>query len=140
MAPTAAIRRRYAVTAFDRSETRLVAARGQGISIASSPAEAVSRRPVVITSLPDDAALRAVIVGPEGLVQAMAPKSIPIETSTVSAEVSGEVAAATVAHDIAYLRAPVSGKRRHRSPRCTDLRITRSSDERTRPTRFKQRL
>jgi 3-hydroxyisobutyrate dehydrogenase-like beta-hydroxyacid dehydrogenase len=99
----------YAVTAFDRSETRLVAARGQGISIASSPAEAVSRRPVVITSLPDDAALRAVIVGPEGLVQAMAPKSILIETSTVSPEVSGEVAAATGAHDIAYLRAPVSG-------------------------------
>jgi 3-hydroxyisobutyrate dehydrogenase-like beta-hydroxyacid dehydrogenase len=99
----------YAVTAFDRSETRLAAVRGQGISIASSPAEAVSRRPVVITSWPDDAALRAVIFGPQGLVQAMAPKSILIETSTVSAEVSGEVAAATCAHDIAYLRAPVSG-------------------------------
>jgi 3-hydroxyisobutyrate dehydrogenase-like beta-hydroxyacid dehydrogenase len=99
----------YAVTAFDRSETRLAAVRGQGISIASSPAEAVSRRPVVITSLPDDAALRAVMFGPQGLVQAMAPKSILIETSTVSAEVSGEVAAATCAHDIAYLRAPVSG-------------------------------
>jgi 3-hydroxyisobutyrate dehydrogenase-like beta-hydroxyacid dehydrogenase len=99
----------YAVTAFDRSETRLAAVRGQGISIASSPAEAVSRRPVVITSLPDDAALRAVMFGPQGLVQAMAPKSILIETSTVGAEVSGEVAAATGAHDIAYLRAPVSG-------------------------------
>ena len=99
----------YAVTAFDRSETRLAAVRGQGISIASSPAEAVSRRPVVITSLPDDAALRAVMFGPQGRVQAMAPKSILIETSTVSAEVSGEVAAATCAHDIAYLRAPVSG-------------------------------
>jgi 3-hydroxyisobutyrate dehydrogenase-like beta-hydroxyacid dehydrogenase len=99
----------YAVTAFDRSEARLAAVRGQGISIASSPAEAVSRRPVVITSLPDDAALRAVMFGPQGLVQAMAPKSILIETSTVSAEVSGEVAAATCAHDIAYLRAPVSG-------------------------------
>jgi 3-hydroxyisobutyrate dehydrogenase-like beta-hydroxyacid dehydrogenase len=99
----------YAVTAFDRSETRLAAVRGQGISIASSPAEAVSRRPVVITSLPDDAALRAVMFGPQGLVQAMAPKSILIETSTVSAEVSGEVAAAAGAHDIAYLRAPVSG-------------------------------
>jgi 3-hydroxyisobutyrate dehydrogenase-like beta-hydroxyacid dehydrogenase len=99
----------YAVTAFDRSDARLAAVRGQGISIASSPAEAVSRRPVVITSLPDDAALRAVMFGPQGLVQAMASKSILIETSTVSAEVSGEVAAATCAHDIAYLRAPVSG-------------------------------
>jgi 3-hydroxyisobutyrate dehydrogenase-like beta-hydroxyacid dehydrogenase len=99
----------YAVTAFDRSEARLAAARDQGISIARSPTEAASRRPVVITSLPDDPALRAVMLGPQGLVQAMAPKSILIETSTVSAEVSGEVAAAVAARDIAYLRAPVSG-------------------------------
>jgi len=99
----------YAVTAFDRSETQLVAARGQGISIARSATEAVSGRPVAITSLPDDAALRAVLLGPQGLVQAMAPKSILIETSTVSAEVSAEVAAAAGARDIAYLRAPVSG-------------------------------
>ena len=39
----------------------------------------------------------------------MAPKSVLIETSTVSAEVSGEVAAAAGTHDICYLRAPVSG-------------------------------
>jgi 3-hydroxyisobutyrate dehydrogenase-like beta-hydroxyacid dehydrogenase len=99
----------YAVTAFDRNETQLVAARGQGISVARSATEAVSERPVAITSLPDDAALRAVMLGPRGIVQTMAPKSILIETSTVSAKVSGEVAAAAHARDIAYLRAPVSG-------------------------------
>jgi 3-hydroxyisobutyrate dehydrogenase-like beta-hydroxyacid dehydrogenase len=99
----------YAVTAFDRSETQLAAARGQGISIARSATEAISGRPVAITSLPDDSALRAVMLGPHGLVQAMAPKSILIETSTVSAAVSGEVAAAAGTHDISYLRAPVSG-------------------------------
>jgi 3-hydroxyisobutyrate dehydrogenase-like beta-hydroxyacid dehydrogenase len=99
----------YAVTAFDRSETQLVAARSQGISIARSATEVVSGRPVAITSLPDDAALRAVMLGPQGLVQAMASKSIVIETSTVSAEVSAEVAVAAGVHDIAYLRAPVSG-------------------------------
>jgi len=99
----------YAVTAFDRSETQLVAARGQGISVAGSATEAACGRPVAITSLPDDAALRAVMLGPRGIVQAMAPKSVLIETSTVSAEVSGEVATAAHARDIAYLRAPVSG-------------------------------
>jgi 3-hydroxyisobutyrate dehydrogenase-like beta-hydroxyacid dehydrogenase len=99
----------YGVTAFDRSETRLVAALGQGIYIAGSATEAVSGRPVAITSLPDDAALRVVMLGPRGVIQEMAPKSILIETSTVSAEVSAEVAAAARAHDIAYLRAPVSG-------------------------------
>jgi len=99
----------YAVTAFDRSETQLAAARGQGISVAGSATEAVSGRMVAITSLPDDAALRAVMLGPQGIVAAMAPKSILIETSTVSAEVSAEVAAAAGARDIVYLRAPVSG-------------------------------
>jgi 3-hydroxyisobutyrate dehydrogenase-like beta-hydroxyacid dehydrogenase len=99
----------YVVLAFDRSETQLAAARGQGISVAGSASEAVGGRPVAITSLPDDAALRAVMLGPQGIVQAMAPKSILIETSTVSAEVSAEVAVAASARDVAYLRAPVSG-------------------------------
>jgi 3-hydroxyisobutyrate dehydrogenase-like beta-hydroxyacid dehydrogenase len=98
----------YAVTAFDQSQVRLAAAREQGISTAASPTNAVSGRHVVITSLPDDAALRAVILG-GGLLGAMAPNSILIETSTVSAEASGEVDAAARAHGIAYLRAPVSG-------------------------------
>ena len=99
----------YAVLAYDRSETQSVAARGQGISIAGSATEAVGGRPLAITSLPDDAALRAVMLGPQGIVQAMAPKSILIETSTVSAEVSAEVAVAAGAREVAYLRAPVSG-------------------------------
>ena len=99
----------YAVLAYDRSETQSVAARGQGISIAGSATEAVGGRPLAITSLPDDTALRAVMLGPQGIVQAMAPKSILIETSTVSAEVSAEVAVAAGAREVAYLRAPVSG-------------------------------
>jgi len=99
----------YAVTAFDQSAARLAAAREQGISVATSPADVVSGRAVVITSLPDDAALRAVMLGPAGLIAAMAPKSVLIETSTVSTAASGEVDLAAQACSIAYLRAPVSG-------------------------------
>jgi len=99
----------YAVTAFDQSAARLAAAREQGVSVATSPTDAVSNRAVVITSLPDDAALRAVMLGPTGLIAAMAPESTLIETSTVSVAASGEVDAATQARGVAYLRAPVSG-------------------------------
>jgi 3-hydroxyisobutyrate dehydrogenase-like beta-hydroxyacid dehydrogenase len=99
----------YAVTAFDQSAARLAEARELGITVASSPADAANGRPVVITSLPDDAALRAVMLGPIGLIGAMAPKSVLIETSTVSAEASTEVDAAAQARGVAYLRAPVSG-------------------------------
>jgi 3-hydroxyisobutyrate dehydrogenase-like beta-hydroxyacid dehydrogenase len=98
----------YAVTAFDQSNARLAAAREHGISIAGSPIEAVGGRAVVITSLPDDAALRSVLLGRKGLLVAT-PGSVLIETSTVSAEASSEVDAAASARGIAYLRAPVSG-------------------------------
>lgn len=99
----------YAVTAFDRSAARLVEAREQGISAATSAIDAVSGRSVVVTSLPDDTALRTAMLGPSGLIEAMSPKSILVETSTVSAEVSTDVNAAAQARGIAYLRAPVSG-------------------------------
>ncbi|MBW8855852.1 MAG: NAD(P)-binding domain-containing protein, partial [Bradyrhizobium sp.] len=52
----------YVVTAFDRSTTRLDEARAQGISIAASPAEAVGGKVAIITSLPDDAALRGALL------------------------------------------------------------------------------
>jgi 3-hydroxyisobutyrate dehydrogenase-like beta-hydroxyacid dehydrogenase len=99
----------YAITGFDRSAERLAAARQQGISVAASVSEAVSGRSVVISSLPDDAALRAVMLGPSRLIGAMTPNSVLIETSTVSAEASGEIDAAASARGIAYLRAPLSG-------------------------------
>lgn len=99
----------YTVTAFDRSAPRLDEARAQGISIAASPAEAVSGKAAVVTSLPDDTALRSALLGPTGLIAAMAPGAVLIETSTVSVDASHEVAAAAQARGIAYLRAPVSG-------------------------------
>ena len=99
----------HAVTAFDPNRERLSAAREQGIAAAASAVEAVTGCDIVFASLPDDAALRATMLGPQGLLQAMAPKSILIETSTVSAEISVELDSSAKARDIAYLRVPVSG-------------------------------
>src|SRR3954452_13857683 len=99
----------YAVTAFDRSAARLDEARAQGISIAASPAEAVDGKAAIVTSLPDDAALRGALLGPSGLIAAIAAGSVVIETSTVSVEASAEVDAAAQARGVFYLRSPVSG-------------------------------
>lgn len=99
----------HAVTAFDPNQERLTAAREQGVAAAASAIEAVTGSDIVFASLPDDTALRATMLGPQGLLQAMAPKSILIETSTVSAEISVELDNAAKARDIAYLRVPVSG-------------------------------
>jgi 3-hydroxyisobutyrate dehydrogenase-like beta-hydroxyacid dehydrogenase len=97
------------VTGYDPGQERMVLAQQHGLQIANSGADAVSNQTVVFTSLPDDAALRAVVLGPDGLLNKLTPGAVLIETSTVSAEISAEVGVAAEARGVAYLRAPVSG-------------------------------
>jgi 3-hydroxyisobutyrate dehydrogenase-like beta-hydroxyacid dehydrogenase len=98
----------YRVTVFDVSADRMVAARQQGLALAASGIEAVNGKAVVFTSMPDDKALRDLLLT-GGLLNAIAPQSILIETSTVSAELSEELGNAALKHKIDYLRLPVSG-------------------------------
>ena len=98
----------YRVTAFDVSADRMSAARQQGLAVAESAIEAVNGKAVIFTSLPDDKAIRDLLLA-KGLLDAIAPQSILIETSTVSAEISAELGEAAHEHKIDYLRLPVSG-------------------------------
>jgi 3-hydroxyisobutyrate dehydrogenase-like beta-hydroxyacid dehydrogenase len=98
----------FRVTAFDVSANQMAAARQQGLKVAASATEAVKGKSIVFTSLPDDKAARDLFLQKE-LLAAMAPQSILIETSTVSAEISGEIATAAQNSEIDYLRLPVSG-------------------------------
>src|SRR3954469_16193070 len=104
-----AVQAGFAVNAFDASAARLALAEQQGLSVAANAAGAGAGKDVVVVSLPDDNALRAVTLGPDGLVAKMKPGAVLIETSTVSAEASAELAAAAAARQVAYLRTPVSG-------------------------------
>jgi 3-hydroxyisobutyrate dehydrogenase-like beta-hydroxyacid dehydrogenase len=65
--------------------------------------------PIVFSSIPNDAVLRSLILGPSGLAVSMKPGSIMVETSTVSPSASAEVAAALSSAGVFYLRAPLSG-------------------------------
>jgi 3-hydroxyisobutyrate dehydrogenase-like beta-hydroxyacid dehydrogenase len=98
----------YHVTAFDVSADRMAAARQQSLAVVASAIEAVKGKTVVFTSLPDDRAVRDLLLS-KRLLEAIAPQSILVETSTVSAEISAELAKAANEHKIDYLRLPVSG-------------------------------
>lgn len=97
------------VTGYDPGKERMVLAQQRGLKSAISIAEVAANHAIVFTSLPDDAALRAVAFAPDGLLNTLAPGAALIETSTVSAEISAEIGAAADAKGIAYLRTPVSG-------------------------------
>lgn len=64
---------------------------------------------IVFLSVPNDAVVRQLILGPRGLAATMKPGSILVETSTISPRASADVAAALAAAGVLYLRAPLSG-------------------------------
>jgi 3-hydroxyisobutyrate dehydrogenase-like beta-hydroxyacid dehydrogenase len=99
----------FDVTAYDRSQDRLALASAQGLTSAASANAAASGKDIVFASLPDDKALRGAMFGADGIVAAMSPDAVLVETSTVSAEISAELATAARDKGIHYLRAPVSG-------------------------------
>jgi 3-hydroxyisobutyrate dehydrogenase-like beta-hydroxyacid dehydrogenase len=96
-----------AVTGYDRDEGRMALASERGVALATMIEAAGSD--VVFTSLPDDKALHAAILGDNGLLAAMREGAVLAETSTVSPDASAEVAQACAGRGIAYLRLPISG-------------------------------
>lgn len=85
------------------------AAVARGAQSAENPADLARTCRTVFVMIPDDAVLKAVVFGPDGLAGSMRSGQTLIEMSTVSPQISREVAAALQPAGISYLRAPVSG-------------------------------
>jgi 3-hydroxyisobutyrate dehydrogenase-like beta-hydroxyacid dehydrogenase len=81
----------------------------QGARAAASVAECARGADLVLSSLPDDEALRKVALGPDGALANARRGAIFVETSTVSAEVSAQIGREAEQRGVAYLRAPISG-------------------------------
>ena len=96
----------HQVFAYDRDPKRAAAL--SGASAAARLAD-LAACDVVVTSLPDDDALAAVALGPEGLAGVLAPNAVHISTSTVSPAVSRRVAEEHARHRQGYVAAPVLG-------------------------------
>jgi len=96
----------HSVAACDLSPALVQAIVARGATAAATPAAAARDAEVVFSSLPDDAALRAVA---KGVLSGARPGTIYIDTSTVSPTASAEVAALAGESRIDYLRVAVSG-------------------------------
>jgi 3-hydroxyisobutyrate dehydrogenase-like beta-hydroxyacid dehydrogenase len=92
----------------DRSKAAAVA-RDFGGEVASTAAEAVRRADVVISSLADDAAMRSVYLGDDGICAGLRPGTVVADTSTVDPETSIAIGAEVDRTGAGFLDAPVSG-------------------------------
>lgn len=99
----------FAVRGFSRSGTKagpLVQAGGVG---AGSVEQAVDGAEVVLTMLPDSPDVDAVLGGPGGLLDTLAPSTLVIDCSTIRPDVSARLSEHAAARGIDLLDAPVSG-------------------------------
>ena len=99
-----------AVVVYNRSRERAAAlAERIGATVASSPAEAAAAADVTISMVADDAAVRALFEGPDGVSAGIRPGSVAVVCSTVLPDTIRSVADAVRAKGAGILDAPVSG-------------------------------
>jgi 3-hydroxyisobutyrate dehydrogenase len=99
----------FAVRGFDVSAERAKQAAAAGVTLTKGPAEAARDADVVMSSLPDPAAVRRAYLGPDGVLSTIRPNATLIDLSTIDPETWREVAAAAKAKGVDCLDAPVSG-------------------------------
>ena len=100
----------HAVTVYNRSPAKAAAwVEANGGQTAATPAAAADGAEMVLACVGADADLRAVTLGPDGAFAAMAPGSVFVDHTTVSAAIARELAQAGAALALLVVDAPVSG-------------------------------
>jgi 3-hydroxyisobutyrate dehydrogenase len=80
-----------------------------GVVVAASPAEVASSATVVFTCLPNDAIVREVYLGADGIASGARAGLVTCDCSTVSAETTIELNRALATHGITHLDTPMLG-------------------------------
>lgn len=98
------------LTVFNRNSAKAAAwCHAHAGQQASSPAEAASGADIVFTCVGNDGDLREVVVGEYGIIHGLKKNAVLVDHSTVSAEISRELASTLQKHDAFFMDAPVSG-------------------------------
>ena len=99
----------FAVVGCDLDPHKTAALAAQGGTVARTPADAARQADVTMSIIMNDAILRAVALGPDGVLAGARPGCIFADLSTVSPAASAEVGAAARERGIGYLCAKVAG-------------------------------
>lgn len=100
----------HALRVWNRSPEKLASLISAGATACASPAAAVENVPLVISSLMDDASIRAVADGPDGIIARMAPNSIHLCAMTISPTCADWLSEQHHAHGSRYISGPVVGR------------------------------
>ena len=97
------------VTVYNRTASKADDLKKQGATVASSPKECAENKDVVITIVTDSPDVEAVVFGANGAAEGAKKGATFIDMSTISPDVTRDVASRLKEQGIDFLDAPVSG-------------------------------
>ncbi len=101
------VRAGHSLQVWNRTPEKAAAFATVGAVVSNSPAEAVEGAPLVISSLMDDASIRSVFGGPDGVIRKMSPRAIHLCVTTISPTCADWLAEEHRAHASRYVSGPV---------------------------------
>ncbi len=99
----------YDVTVYNRTTSRTKSLVDLGAQVAATPAECAAGKDVIITIVTDSPDVEAVLFGDSGAAEAAKPGATVIDMSTISPDVTRDIAARLGERSVDFLDAPVSG-------------------------------
>ena len=99
----------YAVTVFNRTRARAEPLLAGGAVWADTPRAVAQAADVIVTMVGYPADVRAVILGPDGVLAGAAPGAIVVDMSTSEPSLAVDIATRAAAQGVASVDAPVSG-------------------------------
>jgi 3-hydroxyisobutyrate dehydrogenase-like beta-hydroxyacid dehydrogenase len=97
------------VVGYNRTPEKARALVAAGLTLTKSPRAVAETTDAVFSMVTDNVALRAIGLGPDGVVAGLRPDAVWVEMSTVSPAVTRELGQAVAARGAALIDAPVSG-------------------------------
>lgn len=99
----------HSVTVYNRTKSKEAPLKEDGAATAATPKELVGKTDAIFLMISDDKAVDDVFRGRDGIMEADVKDKIVVNMSTVSPEISREMASALEEKGGHYLDAPVSG-------------------------------
>jgi 3-hydroxyisobutyrate dehydrogenase len=99
----------FSLTVFSRRQESAASLLDRGAAWADSPRAVAAASDVVFTMVGHPADVRAVVLGPDGVLAGLAPGGILVEHTTSAPTLAEEIAAAAAGRGVWALDAPVSG-------------------------------
>ena len=100
----------HPMVVWNRSPDKAAPLLELGARLAETPAAAAAEADIVISSLADDGALKAVVSGRDGVLAGLRPGAVHIGTSTISPTLSDELGRMHAAAGRYYIAGPVVGR------------------------------